>query len=305
MNLRQRSFAFAALVTFVVAAAPAFAQEVLETPSVVVIGQKPSSVRLMVTAGISGAPNGFAVDWMRKSEFDAHGGWPVDNNGPMITSYFTGVPTFNTEGSSATYELAAGKSIEVELGQLFDETGVLSDYVDELDASTFYVVRVRALGDLGSSPSVDTQTMTVVSGVPQTNCTYTIGYWKNHPEVWPVGSLTLGSVNYTAAELLAILGEPAAGNGLIILAHQLIAAKLNIQNGANPAAIAATIAAADALIGALVVPPIGGDSLTPASVSALAQTLDDYNNGLIGPGHCGTVPAEATTWGSLKSMYRQ
>ena len=38
--------------------------------------------------------------------------------------------------------------------------------------------------------------------------------------------------------------------------------------------------------------------------AALASLLDDYNNGEIGPGHCGTVPAAPTTWGSLKSTYR-
>jgi hypothetical protein len=32
---------------------------------------------------------------------------------------------------------------------------------------------------------------------------------------------------------MAILDNPARGNGLMILAHQLIAAKLNIANGAD------------------------------------------------------------------------
>ena len=66
MNLRQRSFAFAALVTLVAVAAPALAQDELDLPTVAVVGQKPSSVKLFVTAGSSGAPNGFAIDWMRK-----------------------------------------------------------------------------------------------------------------------------------------------------------------------------------------------------------------------------------------------
>src|SRR6266496_4207569 len=47
------------------------------------------------------------------------------------------------------------------------------------------------------------------------------GYWKNHPDQWPVTELQLGNVTYTEEQLLAILHEPVRGNGLLILAHQL------------------------------------------------------------------------------------
>jgi hypothetical protein len=304
MIRRQHSLALAAFAILAFAAIPAFAQEELDLPTVAVVGQKPSSVKLFVTAGSSGAPNGFAIDWMKKSEFELLGGWPADANGPMASSYFTGTPTFNTDGNAGAYQLQPGGTIEVELGQLFDETGVLSDYIEEMDPSTQYVVRVRALGGGGTSESVNTPTMTIVSGAPSTNCTYTIGYWKNHPEAWPVLSLQLGNVVYNQADLLAILGEQAQGNGLIILAHQLIAAKLNIQAGADPTAASAAIAAADAQIGNLICPPIGADYLDPLSVNSKVNTLDNYNNGIIGPGHCGTTPAASATWGSLKSIYR-
>jgi hypothetical protein len=70
------------------------------------------------------------------------------------------------------------------------------------------------------------------------------------------------------------------------LAHQLIAAKLNVANGADDTAVAAGIAAADALIGGLVVPPVGSGSLASSATSALTETLTSYNEGLIGPGHC-------------------
>jgi hypothetical protein len=119
-----------------------------------------------------------------------------------------------------------------------------------------------------------------------TGCTFTQGYWKNHLSDWPVDSLTLGSVSYSSAQLLSIFGEPVAGNGLISLAHQLIAAKLNVANGASDAAIASTIAAADALIDSLQVPPVGAGYLEPSTTSGLTTTLDNYNKGIIGPGHC-------------------
>lgn len=276
----------------------------LDAPSVAVLQSKPGSVRLMVNAGDSGAPEGFFVDRMAKSEFDALGGWPTEGAVTRVGGSFTGVPTFNVEGTSNGYALAPGEGIEVEIGQLFDETGVDATDTEELDAATEYVVRIRANGIAGGEPSAFTETMTVSSSALAANCTYTLGYWKNHTGVWPVTNLTLGTVNYTAAELLSILNQPAGGNKLVILAHQLIAAKLNLANGADPSAAAATIAAADALIGGLVVPPVGGDNLPANPATGYANLLDDYNNGIIGPGHCGSTPVSAATWGSVKASYR-
>jgi hypothetical protein len=116
-------------------------------------------------------------------------------------------------------------------------------------------------------------------------CTLTQGYWKNH-ESWPVTSLSLGTVSYTKAQLLSVLDTPVGGNGLISLAHQLIAAKLNIANGADGAAISSTITTVDALIGSLVVPPVGSGFLSTSSVDTLVSILTAYNEGTIGPGHC-------------------
>ena len=105
------------------------------------------------------------------------------------------------------------------------------------------------------------------------------GYWKNHPDQWPVTELQLGNVTYTQEQLLAILHEPVRGNGLLILAHQLIAAKLNIAAGADPSCIQDAIAAADALIGDLVIPPIGDGYLAPRDVASLAGLLGQFNEG--------------------------
>lgn len=126
-------------------------------------------------------------------------------------------------------------------------------------------------------------------------CTYTQGYWKTHGPApkgnnsneWPVTSLTLGNVTYTEAELQAIFNQAVKGNGLVSLSHQLIAAKLNVANGADNSAIAGTIADADALIAGLIVPPVGGDSLKSNVTSSLNDALTAFNEGAAGPGHCG------------------
>src|SRR5574341_843614 len=125
-------------------------------------------------------------------------------------------------------------------------------------------------------------------------CTYTQGYWKTHgpvptgnnTDVWPVDGLSLGNPYYNQSLLQSILDtEPKNGNGLISLAHQLIAAKLNIANGADGSAVAATISAADYLIWDLVVPPVGDGFLPTSATSSLTDALDKYNQGLTGPGH--------------------
>jgi hypothetical protein len=113
------------------------------------------------------------------------------------------------------------------------------------------------------------------------SCSRSQGYWKNHPGQWPTTTLQLGNVTYDQQQLLDILHQPVRGNGLVLLAHQLIAAKLNIANGADASCIHDTIAAADALIGDLVVPPVGNGYLAPRDVSALEETLDQYNEGFL------------------------
>ena len=303
MKLRIRTFALALGAAALFSQAAFAAQQ--STPSVGGYVARPSSVRFMVMGGATGAEGGFTVEWIKKSTFDALGAWPAAGDPAIRRGDFTGVPVWLTTGTSGDYTLAPNKWQVIGLGELFDESGVSANSTEELEAGTAYVVRVMARATGGNTVSAPTSNIIVETSLQPQNCTYTQGYWKNHTNAWPVTNLTLGTVNYTAAELLSILHEPAHGNGLVILAHQLIAAKLNIANGADPTAAAAAIAAADAQIGALVVPPVGAGYLTPASVNATATTLDNYNNGLIGPGHCAPTPTTPRTWGSIKSTYRR
>jgi len=304
MKFGMSRIAVAAVLGMALVGGPALADQ-LDTPLAWQTGAKATSVRMRVKAGASGADAGFTAQWMKKADFDANGGWADAGSPTLRQADFSGAPVWTTEGNAGDYTLAPSQWMAIELGQLFDESGVVVEAGDneELAASTQYVVRVfaRATGVLdASNPTAD---IVVGTGNPAQNCTFTVGYWKNHPGAWPTTSLTLGTVNYTAAELLSILNEPAGGNGLLILAHQLIAAKLNIANGADGSFINATIAAADGQIGALVCPPVGSDSLPSATTSANAHTLDDWNNGITGPGHCATTPAQPKTWGQVKATY--
>ncbi len=135
-------------------------------------------------------------------------------------------------------------------------------------------------------------------------CTLTQGYWKTHSEFGPApydetwAQLPNGASTaffLSGQTYYQVLWTSPAGNAYYNLAHQYIAAQLNFLNGADPSAAQAAFNAATALF----------NTYTPAQVAAmkasnavrkqfiaLAATLDGYNNGLIGPGHCSESAAK-------------
>lgn len=272
---------------------------VLDAPSIDCAPTKAtgSSIMLVVRAGNSGAPAGFSVQWMLKSEYDANG-WPASSEVNTETSSFCKASFSGVPGASY-YNLPSQGYVEVTIGDvLYDQVGASSPCENvPLLCGKEYVFRAFAhnvpQGKAKSEFSA-TQTCATLACSGETSCTLTQGYWKTHgPEgclngnntnTWPVTSLMLGNTSYQDTQLCSILNTPAKGNGLLTLAHQLIAAKLNVANGADASAVAASIAAADAMIGDLKVGD--GGYLAPGVTSTLTSALDSYNGGAIGPGHC-------------------
>jgi hypothetical protein len=111
-----------------------------------------------------------------------------------------------------------------------------------------------------------------------------------------VNQLQLGTVTYNRQQLQSIFENAVRTNGLVSLAHQEIAAKLNIANGSNGSCIQQTLAQADALIGDLVIPPVGNGFLSPRDTSGYVTTLTQYNEGFLCAPHCGgfSPPPTAT-----------
>ena len=286
--------------------------DTLDAPTLALTAEGYFKARLTVTAGASGAPGGFTLWWMRRSDFDANGGWFPEGNAVQFEARFDGEPTLHRfEGDAESFLLGPHEVITVEGGDLFDETGVTHSS-DLLEPGTRYVFVAFANETTGWEQSARSANVFGATGL-NPNCTQ--GFWKTHgPEPcqegnntneWPVNNLTLGTVNYTDLELCSIFQEPAAGNGLISLAHQLIAAEFNVLIGADPSCIEDDLASAHALIGGLVVPPVGGGFLHPSATGTLTQALDDYNNGLLCVMHdCTPVSVEQSSWGALKSLYR-
>jgi len=304
VSMTLRRFALAGLVGSMVAfSMPAPTQAiVLDTPSVQMVDSSPWYIGLQVTAGATGAPIGFTIEWMPKSDYDQFG-WPTSYIPPGFNyCTFNGVPTFHVTTGVGDFLLESGQAVKVVLGDLFDETGLYTTYTDDMTPATTYAVRVRADGGPGYDESANSATFFVSSNT-HGDCRFTVGYWKNHVSAWPTTSLTLGNNTYNQTQLLAILNQPANGNGLLLLAHQLIAAKLNALLATPPPSIQTAIAQADAMIGNLVPPPVGSDTLPPSQTSALALQLEEFNNGLTAGDTCAT-PASPTTWGRLKALYR-
>lgn len=244
-----------------------------------------TSIQVTLTAGASGAPAGFSLHWMSKTDFIKYGWAKADSAASFCSAGFSGVP-----GCSG-FNMGSNKAVTVSIGDnLFDDCGVSSSCADQaLKCGTEYVFRAFAHNDprSGLGKSIWSNDLTASTlDCETTACTFGQGYWKNHSisptgnntNVWPVNSLTLGNKAYTDLELVTIFRAPVAGNGLISLSHQLIAAKLNIANGiAGGSEVTAAIASADALIGSLVVPPVGTGNLKPGAVSALITALETFN----------------------------
>jgi hypothetical protein len=139
----------------------------------------------------------------------------------------------------------------------------------------------------------------------QDGCTLTIGFWKTHCGFGPQANVLsqylpiwLGDMGGSASILVSdstiahdILMRNVYGNnsnGITKLYAQLLGAKLNIAAGADPTDVAATIAAADAFLAIYDYTDWGSLSKpTQRMVIGWMSDLDDYNNGDIGPGHCG------------------
>lgn len=117
-------------------------------------------------------------------------------------------------------------------------------------------------------------------------CPFTPGYWKTHPDTWPVKELVLGKMTYAVEELLALLETPTKGDASMILAHQLIAAKLNVAHGSDPMPVNGTIVDADSLFGSFegkLPYEVKTSSTIGQKMVDNAEVLDNYNNGFLTP----------------------
>jgi hypothetical protein len=119
----------------------------------------------------------------------------------------------------------------------------------------------------------------------------TPGYWKNHPEAWPVDEITIGGVFYDRGwnrkkdKETAVwwMDQDDKHDKTITMFRSLVAAKLNVLIGNDSSCIADTILAADAWMATY--GPVGSgvraNSAAWKDGEPLYLELDDYNNGFL------------------------
>jgi hypothetical protein len=146
----------------------------------------------------------------------------------------------------------------------------------------------------GSDSWTVTVTVPCVDG-----CSLTPGYWKTHSSYGPAryddawANIGEDTIFFLSGQSYyqVLWTSPSGGNAYYILAHAYIAAKLNVLNGAGATAeVEAAIAYAEGFFSTYT----PGQTLTrPVRNMAIANAtvLDNFNNGLIGPGHCDAFTA--------------
>lgn len=124
-------------------------------------------------------------------------------------------------------------------------------------------------------------------GPREPGCTRSQGYWKTHhagakvpalDRAWPLPEATA----LCGRAWLEWLGTPPRGDAWVILAHQYIAARLNVAAGASvPGAVDDALTDAAAFLSACEV-----EHDVRSAALDVAEALEAYNAGEVGPGHC-------------------
>jgi len=287
---RREAFAFAILGFALIAVAVMFlsstpgsasVKPTMSTPLLSCGGSGQDYIDINVTGGsTTGAPAGFTIQWQTVGDYNQFG-WPANSSCPLDVN---GVPTcgesfctasFSGNASSSNYNLAAGQPVTVRIGDLMLDNGVATDCPQvRLLCSHNYVFRAFAHANSARQRSAFTENLTCSTLECPVECDANVkgvDFWATHyPDAWPTvpeGGLMIGCTSYTAEQLKTILlTTPGEGDCTTALLHQVIAARLNIANGASEEYVnltAESLAGADAFL-------CGGEADCPS----LTNTLD-------------------------------
>ncbi|HEY3025429.1 MAG TPA: hypothetical protein VGJ55_04670 [Pyrinomonadaceae bacterium] len=265
---RRETLAFAILGFAVIAVAAMFlistpgsaaGKPKMSTPIISCGGAGQDYIDINVTAGSpTGAPAGFTIQWQTTGDYEQFG-WPADSSCPPDIN---GGPTcgeslckasFSGNADFSNYNLAAGQSVTVRIGDLLLDSGVSTDCPDvKLLCGHNYVFRAFAHANSTRQRSDFTANLTCSTLDCPIACdpnVKSLDFWATHSmfctlgegcqeDAWPESvlesGLTVGCTSYTAEQLEAILlTTPGEGDCTTALLHQVIVARLNIANGAS------------------------------------------------------------------------
>jgi hypothetical protein len=208
-----------------------------------------------------------------------------DSMGNLVAEFFTnpdGTYYFDSQtlppgDYTVVAPIAPGKQASPTDSQLTTDLSD-SDGVDSTTGFSTYAVTIENVFtandvDFGLAPAEATNPGT---GTP--------GYWKNHPNAWPVLSITIGGVLYSREEAIAILTKPGKDKRATMFSS-LLSAMLNVLIGNDSSCIQTTIDAANIWMTGKGIPNTGtivtGGSADWAVGEPLHQQMDAYNNGLL------------------------
>lgn len=225
----------------------------------------------------------------------------VWNSGAVDTQGLQIIDTIQSKVGTnwiSQYNVPVGVYAEIPAGTTL-ETATVFPYSVDLGALSGTIRNVANVtitnhsGSLGTKKGPETKatfTGTVEPCKAGSGCAYTQGYWKSKPNVvWPQPYTRSADFYLSAQSWQKVLEN--SGNtapGYYQLAHQFIAATLNVANGASvPSGIKDTLVLAENWLG----------TNTPAACAAKGScgeqkdwgaVLDQYNNGKYagGPPHC-------------------
>jgi hypothetical protein len=180
--------------------------------------------------------------------------------------------------------------------------------VGEGKSCQFVVPNLLMLGGNGDDEATVGVTVTQLCDAQiLLGCTYTQGYWKTHVNYAPkpqfskkrdsawdlidgAGAANEGAIFFLSGmSYINVMWTAPKGNPYYNLAHQYIAAKLNVLDGADDSAVAADLAQAEAWFS--VYPPSSPFWKKNQNAIEIAGHLGSFNEGSVGPGHCSVSPA--------------
>jgi hypothetical protein len=307
----------------------------LPVPTLSCVSSTPTSITIQVCGGaVYGAPNGFSIHVKKLSDYLVDG-WD------QSTSYRCYSFSGNCGGGNNPWNLSAGECVNITISAStiidIQSQGICgaSSSCDQspLLCNTEYVFRVFAHGGDGGFNRSDFSSTLQCSTAPcveDGGCTLTWGYWKTHgPEGcspgnqendWDLATLNVGGLSLTQAQACDILqqnpaacGKGGGANAVLILEHQLIAAMLNVANGAISCSFAnQAILDANALLTGREYDCVGVASVLGQQMIAVKDLLAAYNEDICSCPVPAGAPQDAsapsnvrkTTWGKAKSIYR-
>ena len=124
-----------------------------------------------------------------------------------------------------------------------------------------------------------------VPGDPPTNPGVgTPGYWKTHPDAWPISEIYIGGIWYSMDAAIKIMKKPTKKDMATVMFMHLVAAKLNVRIGNSGEEVRPYINLANVW---MYYNPLGdGKNVTADSDEwqegePIKDMLDAYNNGLL------------------------